>query len=97
MQIVVFEAYLSTKKEDKPMFVKVPFLVHSRSLSLNPLVCQGSLLVATVGGAVLLAAMAVFGYAAFGQDCESDILSNFSVDYTATRRHRSLSSLLYCI
>jgi sodium-coupled neutral amino acid transporter 11 len=60
LQTAIFEAYLSTRKEDKPLFVK------------------GSVVLAVVTGASLLVLMAVFGYGAFGQDCDSDILSNFS-------------------
>lgn len=34
----------------------------------------------TILGGVLLTSMAIFGYAAFGQSCESDILVNFNTD-----------------
>ena len=66
-QAVVFEAYQSTKRADKGMFLK------------------GSMALATAGGGLLLTLMAIWGYAAFGQDSESNIFANFNVDDVAVQ------------
>jgi len=58
IQTLMFEAYLSTREEDKPIFA-------------SAIGC----------GFLLLVLMAVFGYGAFGSDCENDIISNFSSSY----------------
>lgn len=62
IQTATLEAYRTTRKEDKPVFV-------SKALVLSILL-----------GATVLSLMAVLGYAAFGEDCASDILSNFDAE-----------------
>jgi len=63
IQTLIFEAYLSTRDEDKPKFV------------------SASLTLAISCGFLLLVLMALFGYGAFGSECENDIMSNFSSNY----------------
>ena len=38
-----------------------------------------------VWGGTLLTLMAIFGYGAFGQDCESDIMVNYNVSYSSVQ------------
>ena len=67
VQTVIFEAYLSTTKEDKPKF-----MTHSLVLSVGL-------------GMTLLVLMGAFGYAAFGQECESNIMLNFDATSPAVQ------------
>lgn len=60
LQTVIFEAYLSTREDDKPKFI------------------SASLALAVGCGFLLIVLMGAFGYGAFGSECESDIMSNFS-------------------
>ena len=51
----------------------------------KPMFIKGSMLLATVAGGMLLASMAVWGYAAFGENSQSNILGNFNVHSTAVQ------------
>jgi amino acid permease len=67
LQTVIFEAYVSTREDDKPRFI------------------SATLTLAVGCGFVLLISMAAFGYAAFGSECESDIMSNFNSNFVVVQ------------
>jgi len=81
IQTVIFEAYISTRDDDKPKFL------------------NASLTLAIGCGFLLLTLMAVFGYGAFGSECENDIMSNFNSSHAVVQVAQLMTvlHLTFCI